>query len=215
MIKVDLHIHTIYSRDSLNSLENIVKICEEKNIIPAITDHNSVKAIKEIKKEFPNFRFIPGNEIKTVQGEIIALFCDEKIPENLTAEKTIELIHKQKGLAIAVHPFAKYRSGLNNPKLIKMCDIIEVFNSRSTTKENQKAEEFAKKNKMISCVGSDAHFLFEIGNAYQEIEDFKDATDFLKKLKKAKFYKKQSPIYVHGTTKLIDYFKKLRGWKNE
>ncbi|MFA5381546.1 MAG: PHP domain-containing protein [Candidatus Micrarchaeia archaeon] len=215
MIKLDLHIHTIYSKDSLNSLEDIIKTCEEKNIIPAITDHDSIKAVEKIKQKYPNFRFIPGIEIKTKEGEIIGLFCSKKINPGLTAKKTIELIHKQKGLAIAVHPFSKYRNGLNNKKLIKTCDIIEVFNSRSTKEENQKAEEFAIKHKMIKCVGSDAHFIFEIGNAYQEIENFKDSKDFLKKLKKAKFYKKQSPIYVHGTTTIIKYYKKLRGIKNE
>ncbi len=212
MIKVDLHIHTIYSKDSISPLDEIIKKCKKNKIIPAITDHDTIEAIKTLKEKYPNFKFIPGIEIKTNQGEIIGLFCTKKIKPGLKAKKTIELIHKQKGLAIAVHPFSNYRKGLNNEELIKLCDIIEVFNSRSTKQENKKAEEFAKKHKMIQCVGSDAHLMFELGNAYQEMEefDFNNPKDFLKKLKKAKFYKKQSPLYVHGTTTVIKYYKRLR-----
>lgn len=211
MIKIDLHIHTKYSKDSISSIEDIIKKCKENNLIPAITDHDSIEAINYIKKNFPDFKFIPGIEVKTKQGEIIGLFCTKKIPLGLTTKKTIELIHKQNGLAIAVHPFAKYRKGLNNTELIKMCDIIEIFNSRSTIEENKEAEEFAKNHKMNTCVGSDAHFTFEIGNTYQEMENFKNSKDFLKKLKKAKFKTKYSPIYVHGTTTIIKYYKKIRG----
>ncbi len=217
MIKLDLHIHTEYSGDSLISLDKLIKKCKDKNIIPAITDHNSVKAIKYIKKNFPKFKFIPGIEISSKDGHIIGLFCNKLIKKDLSAQETIDLIHKQGGLVVAAHPFSKHRNGLEDTELIRKCDIIEVFNARNFKKENEEAEEFANKSGMIKSAGSDAHFLFEIGNTHIEMEefDFENPKDFLKKLKKAKFYKKHSPIYVHGTTTLAKYYKKLRGWKNE
>ena len=209
MIKLELHIHSEYSIDSLMSLDKLIEKCKEKDLIPIITDHNSVKSVEKLKER--NSLFIPGIEVSSKDGHIIGLFCDKIIPRDLSAEETIDRIHKQGGLAIAVHPFDRYREGLEKPELIKKCDIIEVFNARTFRKENEKAEEFAKKYKMIKIIGSDAHFLFEIGKTYIEMEefDFNNPKDFLKKLKKAKFHKKTAPFYVHGPTKLVKFYKKL------
>lgn len=210
MIKLDLHIHTEYSEDCLISLDKLIEKCKEKNIIPAITDHDSVKAIKKLGKI--GFSFLPGIEVSSKDGHIVGLFCNELIPKDLSAEKTIDNIHKQGGLAVAVHPFDTYRKGLEKTKWIKKCDIIEVFNARTFRKKNEKAERFSNKYGMIKSVGSDAHFLFEIGDTYIEIEefDFNNPNEFLKKLKKAKLHKKSAPFYVHGPTTFVKYYKWLR-----
>ena len=44
LMKVEFHCHTIYSRDSLSSLEDVLKKCDERGVDRlAITDHNTIR----------------------------------------------------------------------------------------------------------------------------------------------------------------------------
>ena len=42
-MKLDMHVHTKYSNDSLLSLQNLAKTCGKFGITPIITDHNQIK----------------------------------------------------------------------------------------------------------------------------------------------------------------------------
>ncbi len=63
--KVELHSHTIYSRDCLTPLERIVADCQRKGINRlAITDHNTAEGALKLAKIAPNL-VIVGEEIMT------------------------------------------------------------------------------------------------------------------------------------------------------
>ena len=78
--KVDLHVHTAKSvcyGDSLATPEQVVDAALAENLeVIAITDHNSVGAIEDIRRVARNnglFVF-PGIELSTKSGHVIALF---------------------------------------------------------------------------------------------------------------------------------------------
>jgi hypothetical protein len=133
----------------------------------AVTDHNTVRGSLVAKKLAKRFKFliITGCEIKTKEGEIIALGIKENVPIGLTIEETVEKIHELGGIATAPHPFGSYifrrcagRKGL-------MADAIEVYNSTLTKGQNKKALDMAQLFKKSITAGSDAHSSRNVGNA--------------------------------------------------
>src|SRR4030067_1854146 len=114
-MKIDCHCHTIYSRhafwgsDALNTPLEMIKAAVKKGIDGlAITDHNTVKGSLIAKKEarrFKNFKIITGCEVRTREGEIIALGVKENIPMNLSIEETVKIIKDLGGISVAPHPF--------------------------------------------------------------------------------------------------------------
>jgi len=203
-LKVDLHVHTYYSLDSLLPPKTLFKVCRMKGInCIAVTDHNSIEGALKMKK-YP-MKVIVGEEITTKNGEIIGLFLNEAIPKNLSLEETVEKIKEQDGLVYVPHPFDRLRNKVKaDESFWKKVDIIEVFNARTIFLEDtKKAFEFAKKNKIHFGCGSDAHTSFEIGNAYILMEEFDTKKEFLKNLSKGKLFCKKSPIIFHIFTKAV------------
>ena len=51
---------------------------------------------------------IPGAEISSADGHIVALNIRKEVPEGLSAAATIDAIHELGGLAIPTHPYAYF-----------------------------------------------------------------------------------------------------------
>ena len=202
MLKADLHVHTVYSPDSLSSPEAIVQCCLKVGInCLAITDHNSLAGARAVKKIAP-FPIIAGEEIKTKSGEVIGFFLEEQIPKGLSAEETAIRIKEQKGLVCIPHPFDRVRRSPLRSEALEMLlpyiDIIEVFNSRTTfLSDCRKAQELAQKHGFLQGAGSDAHALAEIGGAYVEMPEFKDRDQFLSSLRQGRIAGKRANPLVH------------------
>ncbi len=205
-MKVDFHLHTKYSPDSLSSLRYFRKECIKRSIMPIITDHNTIEGALKYKKLYKDV--IIGEEIKANSGEIIGIFLNEAIPKGLSMHETLSLIKSQGALSYVPHPFDLMRKSAVK-KIDFKADIIEVFNSRVIKQQyNKMAEGFADKNKLAKAAGSDAHLISEIGTSYADMEPFNSPKEFLKNLKKAKLIKRPSPIYVHAVTKIVKPLKK-------
>lgn len=136
------------------------------------------------------------------------MFLNKKISPGLSPEETIEKIKEQAGLVYIPHPFDRLRSSaikeeiLN--KIISDIDIIEVFNSRNLfKKDNDKALSFANEHNILKGVGSDSHTKWEVGQSYLEIENFKDAEEFIINMNNSTLKTKKSSILVHFITKFI------------
>lgn len=201
MLKADLHIHTMFSMDCNTPLEKIVKRCQELGInCIAIADHGIVDGALMMQKLAP-FRVIVAQEILTTQGEIMGMFLKETIPGGLTPQETIKRIRVQGGLVNIPHPFEKIRgSALKDWAINDIAgeiDLMEVLNSRSPfTANTEKARSFAAKHGIPGSAGSDAHTLTEIGNAYVEMPEFKDKSEFLTSLVRGKICGRRSSMYV-------------------
>lgn len=174
MLKLDLHIHSQYSEDGSGTILEISKILKKKGLDGmAITDHNTIDGgISALKVASKDFVVIPGIEISTKDGHIIALNIEENIPRNLTIEETVEDIIDIGGLPIVPHLYRSL-SGIKEKKLKKIINkvpAIEVFNSCSVLKTNLKTMKIAKKYKLGGTGGSDSHIPSFVGEAYTLID---------------------------------------------
>ncbi|MFX0070975.1 MAG: PHP-associated domain-containing protein [Candidatus Hermodarchaeota archaeon] len=216
-IKLDLHIHTIYSGDALITPKNVLKYAKIKGLDGfAITDHDTLKAYNILKShnKDENLIIIPGMEIKTHIGEIIALFIDEEIDIRDNDFFTIiDKVRDNNGLVVVPHPFDFLRDNRLKLKLLsdktvrKHIDGIEILNSRIIFKSCvKKAKKFNEKYNLFETGGSDAHTKTEIGTAYTTINGANDGS--LESIRKSllsrnsKSEGKLSPSYVHLITVL-------------
>ena len=171
-MKVDLHTHTCYSYDSNASPREMVDAAIKKGIsCLAITDHGKIQGAIEAM-EYARGKpilIIPGIEVKSKEGDILALNVKEKIPNKLSAKETIKKIKEAGGLAIIPHPFGWFCSFNGDLEgLIKEIDGIEIFNA-SLFGGNEKALAFARQHNLPWTCGSDAHFPNLVGKCYLEI----------------------------------------------
>lgn len=171
LIKADLHVHTTYSNDSLITPKDLVYYAKKRGLNAcAVTDHNSLHGAYKIAKE-TDFLIIPGMEVSSADGHIVALNVNELIPRGLSAVDTVEFIHKAGGVAIACHPYVYFKGCLQG-NVCEAFDAIEVINARAFPFKNsvKKAEEAAERLKLSRVAGTDAHYGPQIGYGYTEIE---------------------------------------------
>jgi predicted metal-dependent phosphoesterase TrpH len=170
-IKADLHVHTTYSKDSLITPKDLVYYAKKHGLnAVAVTDHNELEGAYKIAKE-TDFLIIPGMEVSSADGHIVALNVRELIPRGLTAPETVERIHKAGGVAIACHPYVYFKGALKG-NVCSTFDAVEVINSRAFPfkRSVRKAEETAKRLGLVRVAGTDSHYGPMIGYAYTEIE---------------------------------------------
>lgn len=170
MLKLDLHIHSQYSEDGIGSPKEIIKSLKKKGLNGmAITDHNTVEGgLSALKAASKDFVVIPGVEISTLDGHILALNVKENIPRELTVQETIEKILETGGIPIVPHLF-RAMSGIKKEKLTKIytkIPAIEVFNSCSIPQSNLKTAKIAKKYNLGGTGGSDSHYPQYAGDGY-------------------------------------------------
>ncbi|MFH1424873.1 MAG: PHP-associated domain-containing protein [archaeon] len=192
-MQADLHVHSSHSINKIwgsaceSDPEAIIKECIKKNIgAVAITDHDSVQGLTSGKKSAKKhgILFIPGIEVSTNNGHMLAYGVEELIPHNRTAEETIDLIHGAGGIAVASHPFNSMYALKSKIYSLKL-DGIEVFNSRCGG--NAKSLKAAEELGLGMTAGSDAHSLKEIGNSLTIFNKNIDSVDSaLNAIKKGK-----------------------------
>jgi len=183
-------------------LEKIVNRCREVGInCIAICDHGTTEGALKMRDIAP-FPVIVAEEILTPKGEIIGMFLEQTIPSGLSVDKTIAQIRSQGGLVCIPHPYDMFRqSALRNniiDEIAEQVDIIEVFNSRTLLPQSlAKALALALKYGIAKSAGSDAHTLYEIGNAYVEMPEFNGKDDFLQALEKGNISGHRTNPFIH------------------
>ena len=204
----DLHVHSKYSKDSINDPRWIIKVAKKKGLSGvAITDHDTIKGSLIAKKinNDPDFEIIPGVEIKTDIGDIIGLWITEEI-KSRSWEEVIDEIHAQGGVTVFPHPYRGHRAV---EEIANRVDVIEVVNARTSKELNKKAHELAMKLHKGISAGSDAHVPFEIGRGVAVIN-----SDLRKDLIRGEVKpigKESLYLLVHGLSFAIEKLRKLRG----
>ena len=174
MLKLDLHVHSEYSEDAIGSPKEIIKILKKKGLNGmAITDHNTFEGSIAAQKIAPkDFIIIPGIEISTKVGHLIALDIDKPIKRSQSIEETVEKIIDLGGTPIVPHLY-RNMSGIkkeNLDKIYKKISAIEVFNACSVPQTNLKTAKLAKKMNLGGTGGSDSHDPQYAGNGYTIIK---------------------------------------------
>ena len=181
-INADLHVHTTYSKDSLITPKDLIYYAKKRGLnAVAVTDHNQLEGAWKIAKE-TDFLVIPGMEISSADGHIVALNVNELVPRGFSAVETVERIHKAGGIAIACHPYVLFKGCLRD-KVGATFDAIEVINARAFPFKNsvKKAEEAAENFKLSRVAGTDAHYGPQIGYGYTAIEAAEPSVDAIAK----------------------------------
>jgi hypothetical protein len=202
VLKADFHIHTKYSMDCHNELEDIVKRCQKLGLTCiAIADHDAVEGGLELQKIAP-FKVIVAEEVQTYNGEVMGMFLKKRIASGIPIEKAIAAIKEQGGLVNIPHPFDPMRGLRLNAdefeKLAPQIDLIEVFNARvPTTQTNIKAANFAKEHNLPGTAGSDSHSIVEMGSVAVTMNDFSTPAEFLVALRTATIEGRRASPFVH------------------
>ncbi|HSB02763.1 MAG TPA: PHP domain-containing protein, partial [Anaerolineales bacterium] len=120
----DLHIHTIYSYDGTASVPAVLARAKQVGLnVIAITDHDEIKGARKAFELAPEFdiEVIPGIEITTAEGDVLALFVTEKIEPGLSLMETIIKVGEAGGICIAPHPMARGMGmkSLNGPAILQ------------------------------------------------------------------------------------------------
>ncbi len=189
MLRVDLHLHSIFSHDGQSSLQTLVKLSRECGLDRiALTDHNTVEGALELARMAPELTIV-GEEAKTREGEVIGLFITDRLAPYLTAEEVMDLIHEMGGLTYMPHPLDRHRSHFRPERVVELADridIIETYNPWCEPAANAAAARLAKDLGKVAATGSDAHGAEELGRSWMEIGEYSDPADFLAKLGQAR-----------------------------
>ncbi|RZN38814.1 MAG: PHP domain-containing protein [Methanophagales archaeon ANME-1-THS] len=180
-LTLDLHVHTNYSHDGRDPVEEIIQSATAKRLDGiAICDHDtmagSYAARRHVADHNLDLIIIPGIEVTTAQGHLIVLGLDEEITKGLSLEETIrraqqEEQEKERAIVlIAPHPFHPFRHSMGNFCLQPGINAIEVFNSRYLVgMANSRARRTAARHNRTPVAGSDAHSAAFVGLATVEV----------------------------------------------
>ncbi|MBI2165860.1 MAG: PHP domain-containing protein [Chloroflexi bacterium] len=217
MLRVDLHIHTSFSPDSLIGLQGLVRRCLETGLTCiAVTDHNTIQGALALSRTAP-FKVIVGEEIKTSGGELVGLFLKEEVPRGLTPLETIRRVKEQGGLVSIPHPFDVLRRSVIRrdalEEVLPLIDIIEVFNARNIFRaSNSRAMQLAEVRGLVKAAVSDAHSTRELGRTYMEMPDLEiDPALFKAALAEARLVTRPSGALAHFLSTYAKLRAKLNG----
>ncbi len=214
MARVDLHLHTEYSPDSLNRLLDVARRAKLVGLTHlAVTDHNTIDGAIKLQ-EVSELPVIVGEEIMTVDGELIGLFLREPVPPGMSASATASAIHQQGALVYLPHPQDPFRRAMRPAALraiAEQVDIIEVFNGRCVLKSsNERALQLAGQLSAVPAAASDAHTLHEIGRSYVLGPEFRDAQGLLASLAQGTMTRRRSGAAIHLLSRLAVARRQMR-----
>jgi predicted metal-dependent phosphoesterase TrpH len=179
--RADLHMHTTAS-DGWPTPQELVDHAVRRaslNVI-AVTDHDTIEGAlraREHAAKRARLHVIVGEEVSSRDGHIVALYLERRIRPGMSAAATIDAVHDQGGLAIAVHPFWRTeRVARNRPVhgvgwLAAELDFdgVEVENATPGFYVfNQLAHRLNLGLGAAELGSSDAHILDAVGRAYTE-----------------------------------------------
>jgi predicted metal-dependent phosphoesterase TrpH len=173
----DLHIHTIHSWDGTCAVSAVLKYVKDKTDLDliAITDHDEIAGALIALEIAPHFgvQVIPGCEISTAEGNLLALDITERVPAGLPLIETVLRVAALGGYCIAAHPnalvntalsSASIRRALADPEAAQTLIGIETFNAGLIyTASNCQSAELAKETGVAAVGNSDSHVLQTIG----------------------------------------------------
>lgn len=186
-LRLDLHVHSNCS-DGRDGVEAILEAAVAKKLDGiAVTDHDSLDgsflAEKIVQKRKLGLLVIPGVEVSTADGHLLALGMRELPPKGRSPEETIEFVHQRGGIAIVSHPYHLFRHAMYR---IPPCDAVEVYNSKYIIGiANWWAKKKAERIGLPMVAGSDAHMAKTVGLGVTivEVEKGCEVSDILEAIR--------------------------------
>jgi len=173
VLRAELHVHSSIS-DGKDSVRKILNTAVEKKIdVISITDHDTVQgsleALDIVDEEKLPIKILPGCEITSSSGHILAFGITKDVEPKMSAEETCRAVRELGGVCFLAHPFDFIRGGSMRLKDFKVVDGVETFNAKSYF--NFMAKRYAKKFSKPEIAGSDAHSARSVGMAINFLPD--------------------------------------------
>ena len=181
----DLHIHTIYSYDGTAPVTAVLTRARQIGLdVIAITDHDEIAGSLKALELAPAFgvEVIPGMEVTTDEGDLLALNITKKIERNLTLIETVLKVSDLGGFCIAPHPMANgigmrslsaysIAKALHKTAVAQTLIAIETYNATSLDRtSNHYARILADWLDITPTASSDAHVVEAIGLGATEFD---------------------------------------------
>jgi predicted metal-dependent phosphoesterase TrpH len=170
--------HTIFSYDGTATVPAVLKHARQVGLdLIAITDHDEIRGALLAEELAPQYgiQVIPGVEITTSEGDLLALSIRKIIPAGLPLIETILRVGEQGGFCIAPHPMAatmgmkslnaySIRQALRHEEASRILIGIETYNATTLDREGNVAARILAERMGVSQTGSsDAHVIETIG----------------------------------------------------
>jgi predicted metal-dependent phosphoesterase TrpH len=173
----DLHIHTNHSHDGTCTVQAVLQYAAEQTGLDviAITDHDRMAGALEAEQAAPAYgiEVIPGCEISTAEGHLLAYFIHQPVPAGLSLAETVGRVGEQGGLCVAAHPGARGANSLTLPAIYRTLQLPEArgvlvgIETLNTAQFDQRAawpaQALADVFQITQVGSSDAHLLWVIG----------------------------------------------------
>ncbi len=174
--RADLHMHTTFS-DGWPAPQELVDYASKTELdVIAVTDHDTIEGAMRAREDAQGKRVhvVVGEEVSSRNGHIVGLFLERRIRPGMSAAATVDAIHEQGGLAVAVHPFwrterpsRRITHGVGWLAAETDFDAVEVENATPGFYVfNQMARRLNDGLESAEVGGSDAHILDAVGRAY-------------------------------------------------
>lgn len=146
----------------------------------AVVDHDDVRGALLAREVHARgnyrFEFVPGIELTTLSGHLLALWIDQPVRPFRSLEESIETIHRLGGLAVLPHPFSYLTRSVGRRGLERVLrttgleahpDGIEVANASLAGRvTGAYARRWNREHGgLAETGGSDAHFPEEAGTS--------------------------------------------------
>lgn len=139
----------------------------------ALTDHNTVRGhatLAELRTRYPSYLFVPGVEVSTLEGHLLAYGVDAVPPVHRPVVETIEWVRAHGGEAVLSHPFRRAHGVGRTVAESVLVTGVEIRNGHNSEIANLRAEELAARRNLAVTGGSDAHAIGDVGRAFTEFD---------------------------------------------
>ncbi len=170
----DLHLHTRLSDGLAAPLDVLDHVEHDTDLdVIAITDHDETLGALEAREYAARMGYrvqvIPGVEISTRDGHLLALFVEERPPALRGLAETAEWVLARGGVCVAPHPFTRWTHSLTHRSLGTAHGLIagvEVLNASLAGRGSRPhAVPYTELTGLARIGSSDAHVRGVIGIA--------------------------------------------------
>jgi len=191
MLKIDLHVHTVFSDG--DKIDRIIAMAEKRGLDGiAITDHDTIRAVRIARKLSKNLIIIPGIEVVTNIGHVLVLNIENppKVDRGHKYDylELFEWAKENNALTILAHPITSILKIVRHWEIISRYrpNAVEVYNSLYPLfpLSVRLSKIIAEKLNLPQTGGSDAHKYNQVGKCYTLINSEKNVEEIVEKIRR-------------------------------